>query len=149
MEKPLSVTIIGIIFLILGFLAAVEVIMALAETRISINIGLCLGFVGYGLLKLKASSRKWAIRWLVFGYIALFIMLALLLSGNAKIYGEAMTATSQYILGIALIGFIYALMGWAHSILSQPDIVSIFEPAKDTEQAGPGYPPQGVGSPDP
>ena len=149
MKRPISVTIIGGIFLLLGLLSAVEMIMALAEPRISINIGVCLAFVGYGLLKLKTSSRKWAIRWMMLGYIFLFFVLAVLLSGNIKMHGAPITEMRHFVIGFAIIGSLFALTGWGHAILSRIDIVSIFEPVKDTEQGGPGYPPQGVGSPDP
>ena len=137
MKRPLSITVIGWVFLLLGILAAIEIILAFAEHRISLNYGVFLGFVGYGLLKLKASSRRWAIRWAIFGYAFFFLLLVLLLSGQTKLNGQPVTEFSQYAAGVLLIVGFYALMGWAHSILRQPDIISLFEGRDGREPSSP------------
>lgn len=133
MQRPVSLLIVAILFLIGGSLAVWEVVDSLMHDRISVNLAVCLLFVGVGLLKLKASSRWWAIAWIVFGYLLCAILLygyfllgdfnALqVITGKNELQGPL-----RFILGSSIPLAFALMLFWMHHTLRRPDIVALFQ----------------------
>ena len=67
---PHSLTVVAAIFILGGGLAVIEIIYSIVQGGFSLNFGVCMLFVGLGLLKGKPSSREWALRWLMLIFLA-------------------------------------------------------------------------------
>lgn len=85
---PKRILIIGILYCLFGALAIWDVISKLFDSHINLNFAVFLLPVGIGLLKGKPSSRKWAIFWIVLGYLFCLLMIVL-----ALISPQNLTAT--------------------------------------------------------
>ncbi len=64
MKRPTSITIIGALFVIGGVLAACGIIYDLFNDHLNINFAVLMIPVGFGLLKGRSSSRRWARFWI-------------------------------------------------------------------------------------
>ncbi len=64
MKRPIGLTIIGALFILVGASALFELVQDLMHRRISLNFAVLMIPVGIGLLKGRASSRSWAKFWI-------------------------------------------------------------------------------------
>ena len=64
MKRPTRITVIGILFLLGGGLAAWEIVYDLFHDHVNLNFAVLMIPVGIGLLKGRASSRGWAKFWI-------------------------------------------------------------------------------------
>ena len=141
MKRPISLLIIAILFIIGGGLAGWEIVHSLMHDRISPNLAVCLLFVGVGLLKLKASSRRWAIAWIVLGYILCAILLyGYFLFGHfnavSVIVGEnEIKGPLRFLLGSSLPLIFAMILIWMHRTLRRPDIVALFQETEIPDEA--------------
>lgn len=127
--KPTSIFLIGAIFVLCGLLAAWEVLADLFRNRININFAVCLFFVGLGLLRLKGSSRRWAIFWLVLGYGFVALMVAgyfWLPDYHITWSGSEVEGPLRPLIGIGLPSTLALLFAWMHYSLCRPHVVALF-----------------------
>ena len=99
-------------------------------------------FVGIGLLKFKASSRRWAIAWIVLGYLICAILLfGYFLAGHActstfhvTFGGEEVRGPLRFVLGSAIPLAFAVLLFWMHRTLRRPEIVALFQEVNPTRE---------------
>ena len=75
-KVPLDVAAVGAVFVLVGALAAMGVVTGLLRARLRLDLTILALFIGVGLLRLRPSSREWA---LLFIWIAVIGSLACLL----------------------------------------------------------------------
>jgi len=134
--RPRSITIIGVLYIIGGVLSIWDVISDLFRSHININFAVCLLFVGIGLLKLKDSSRGWAIFWIVLGYIlsvVLFVGYFAFQNFSVKWNGAEVHGPLRPIIGLGTPVVLGLLLFWVHSILRCSEIVAMFRRNRITE----------------
>ena len=66
---PGRILFLGLLFIAGGVAAIADILYALKERRISINVGVFMLPVGIGLLRGKLSSQWWARFWMILGYL--------------------------------------------------------------------------------
>lgn len=64
MKRPIGITIIATLFVSAGLWAGFEIINGLFNNRLSLNLGVLMAPVGFGLMKGRSSSRGWAKFWI-------------------------------------------------------------------------------------
>lgn len=121
---PKRILIIGVLFCISGLLAIWDIISALLESRIFLNFGVFTLPVGIGLLKGKASSRRWASLWIILGYLGslAFAFLALDSPGNINLNFFGTSSSGGDTLAIAMISIAVwvAMLVCMHRLLYTP-----------------------------
>ena len=97
MKRPISITVIGAIFIIAGCLAGCGIIYDLFHSRLNFNFAVLMMPVGFGLLKGRSSSRGWAKFW-----IGLFSLVIGLLLVCYPFFGDSYSVTwfDQQLVGI-------------------------------------------------
>lgn len=65
---PRRILIIGLLFCFGGLHAIWQMVSALMEVRLFLNFSVLMLPVGIGLLRGRASSRRWARVWIILGY---------------------------------------------------------------------------------
>lgn len=127
--RPRSITIIGVLYIVGGLLAIGDVISDLFRDHININFAVCLLFVGIGLLKLKESSRRWAIFWIVVGYMIsalLFVGYFAFPNYSVKWDRAEVHGLLRPVIGLGIPMILGLLLVWMHTILRRPDIIAVF-----------------------
>lgn len=124
---PQSLKIVAYLFIITGLLSAFEIVQALFNNEVSINIGILCFFIGIGLLNLAPIARTWAIVYLVFGSILLFLFIVLLFTqpSSLKLLELDISLIPLYfVLPIWVI--IAGLTYWQYQVLSSAKIKRLF-----------------------
>ena len=123
--KPLKV--VAYLFIIGGIFAVIEVIMALLNSRISINFGILGIFIGQGLLRLNPHSLSWAMFfvWLGLIFTPIAAVLFLFTPGNLNMFG---VNAGQAPPGLGFIFSIaaFALVYWEYTVLTKRQIRQLF-----------------------
>jgi putative effector of murein hydrolase LrgA (UPF0299 family) len=91
MSRPLSITIIAILFLCLGLKAVYEIIERAMQGSLHINLGFFMIPIAIGLLRGKDSSRIWAKIWCGFS-----ILVAVVLALAYPFYGYSWNIIDSY-----------------------------------------------------
>lgn len=140
MKRPISITVIGAIFIIAGCLAVCGIVYDLFHGRLNFNLAVLMAPVGFGLLSGRSSSRGWAKFW-----IGLFSLVSGLLLVCYPFFGDSYSVTwfDQQLVGIPrhalAIGFpIFFLLiaAWMWRCLSSISATLYFDRRinKDAEQ---------------
>ena len=77
MKRPRSISLIAIIFIILGSLSAIEMVYALFSNSLNIQFTVLMIPIGLGLWKGRSSSRSWAKFWIGLFFITSALLLLL------------------------------------------------------------------------
>ncbi|MBN8420914.1 MAG: hypothetical protein J0L73_18500 [Verrucomicrobia bacterium] len=131
MRRPTSITVIGVIFIIAGFVAAWGCVYALLHHHVKLNLAVFMIPVGFGLLKSRSSSRWWAKVWI--GFFSLVVGLML---GFYPFYGDRYSVTwfdEQLVgtprhavaVGIPIVFLIFARLIWRS--LASPAAAPFFD----------------------
>jgi hypothetical protein len=130
MDKPIpiSLKIIAYLLIFFGSLAILKMVTDPFFGRISIEFGFVQLFVGMGLLKLKSSSRIWALLFVYLNYIFLLITgyFSLILPYKIKLFGVVYwyLPAPQGI----LICFLFLILNvWENFVLHDRKIKHLFE----------------------
>lgn len=91
MNRPLSITIIAVLFLCLGLKAVFEIIERAMQWSLHINLGFFMIPIAIGLLRGKNSSRIWAKIWCGF-----WILVAIVVAIAFPLYGHSWTVTDPF-----------------------------------------------------
>lgn len=91
MNRPLSITIIAILFLCLGLRAVFEIIERATQGVLHFNFGFFMIPIAIGLLRGKDSSRVWAKIW-----CGIWLLPAILVSAAYPFYGRSWKVTDPY-----------------------------------------------------
>jgi hypothetical protein len=126
---PTSLRIVAFLFILHGMLSIIEVVVSLANSRISLNFGVLGVFIGPGLLRLSQGWRTCALVWLWFGMIAVPLILLFMLSRNEPInfvvFGQKSGRISRELAVLFAIGMLATTI-WEYRVLTKPNIRKLF-----------------------
>ncbi|GAA5495982.1 hypothetical protein Rhal01_02163 [Rubritalea halochordaticola] len=134
---PKRLAIVGTLYILAGLAAIWSIISQLMNSHVNFNLAILMLPVGIGLLNGKASSRGFAIFWVVLGYIgcALVALFGFFFpedltftSGGEIIYGkDALPPTLAYVTAFTTLLLIIQL------ILRSPKVVAYCQGTRGTE----------------
>lgn len=126
---PTPLKVVAWLFIIGGIWAVIEVLVALTQSRISINFGVLGLFIGPGLLKLRPGWRTCALVFLWIGLIGFPIIFLLGLSGKVPAYfemfGVKLARIPSWWVSVGVVPF-FLLVLWQYRVLTRPDIRRLF-----------------------
>ncbi|MCP4611800.1 MAG: hypothetical protein GY845_24115 [Planctomycetes bacterium] len=127
---PVSLTVVAILFILGGIYAVIDIIVAIAHSRISINFNVLGLFIGPGLLALRPGWRKYALffTWIAIIGIPIIALLIITVRGplDFKIFGQVVGHTTKGF-GLLIVGIIYAVALWQYHVLTRPDVKELFQ----------------------
>jgi hypothetical protein len=126
---PASLKIVAWFFILSGWCAVIEIVVALLHSRISFNFGVLGIFIGRGLLQLRPGWRTWAVVLTWLGLLMVPVLALLAISGSGvpriTIFGIVVGRTSHEVVllgsGIGLVFFI-----WQLRALTRADVRRLF-----------------------
>lgn len=119
---PRVLTVIGVLFLVSGAWAAVDMLAALLQGRILVNVVVVQALIGWLLLTRQPAGQLWAIRWcwLVLLFLVFFGITLLLNDPFFRVWGQEISPEGKAYLSWVLIGtFIITL--WTLRYLARPE----------------------------
>jgi hypothetical protein len=127
--RPLSLTIIAWLFIIVGMLSAWDVISGLWQHQLSLNLGVLFIFLGYGLLKLRPAAHSWALAMVVLGWIllAVAIICCFFGSGTVRIGHQEMTGGYRFLVLVCLGLIDGTVLTWMTRVLTRRDVEELFQ----------------------
>jgi hypothetical protein len=127
---PVSLKVVAILFILGGIYAVIDIIVAIAYSRIGINFNVLGLFIGPGLLALRPGWRKCALFFIWFAIIVIPIigLLSITVRGplDLKIFGQVIGHTTKSF-GLLIVGIIFAVALWQYHVLTRPDIKDLFQ----------------------
>jgi hypothetical protein len=128
-EIPWALKTMAVLFILGGIWAAIEVLVALTHSRISLNFGVLGIFVGIGLLNLRPGWRTCGLVFLWIEFILIPVTAVLVLSYGRAINFELFGTTlgrvpKEFALGIGALLFLLTL--WQYRVLTRPDVRRLF-----------------------
>lgn len=128
-RRPISLTVVAILFVIGGIDAAIDVIISAMNSFFKIHFGVLGIFIGAGLLNLRPGWRTCA---LVFGWIGLIltpIVGVIFAIGGGPLdltfFGQKI-GECPVIIGIGACLLAFLLLIWIYSVLTRPDVRELF-----------------------
>lgn len=126
-DIPQPLKIVAYLFIVGGMLCVLNVIIALMNARIRIDLGVFGIFIGIGLLRLNPRSHTWA---MLFTWIGMIIspivtLIFLITPGQLKMWGRTVGQAPPgfgFLLGVLCTMLVY----WQYSVLSKTDTRRIF-----------------------
>ena len=107
---PLSLKIVGWLFIVFGTLSAVDIITSLVAGKLNLNFGVLQIFIGWGLLRLSPGWRIAALVCLWLGFALAFILaVASIFASNLKVtwFGERLSDSAETrLVALAIIALI-------------------------------------------
>ena len=125
---PASLKIVAFLFLLSGVFSLIEVIVALMQSQLNLNIGVVSLFIGPGLLRLSRGWRTFALVSLWVAMIGMpIIAIHFMTAGSLdfKLFGQ-MVGHAPKELGIMLVGAVFSLAVWQYRVLTRPEVCSLF-----------------------
>jgi hypothetical protein len=131
MNKPVSLVIVAWIYIVAGFLACLDIIIALFSGRMHINLAaLCL-FAGIGLIRLQNGWRICAlvIVWLFFAVIGLLVLFGIFSPQSVKVtvFSDVSNAANRPITFLLMIILVLVPAYWIYRVLTRPDVKLLFK----------------------
>ncbi len=127
---PKRVLIVAILFILCGAQAVWSIVEAALHSRLNINLGVFLLFVGMGLLRGKRSSLSWARFWIVLGYILIVVAAGLFLSHPSRLkislWGEQVHGASVIPYALVILAGLAAALIACHRALNSPKSLAYF-----------------------
>jgi hypothetical protein len=121
--------VLAVLFFLSGAWSVCDVVLSLLQGRLSLNFGVCLLFVGIGMLNGKASSLVWAYRWSVFAMCGSAVMVLLVLWRIPTVNLFTVTLRSddpQYLVaGLSMSAGALALSLWSLWVLQGIHVVGL------------------------
>lgn len=126
---PTSLRIVAVLFILGGACAVLEILISLANRRISFNFGVLGLFIGPGLLALRPGWRTCALvfTWLSLIFLPIFCLIALGYRGPVDfiVFGQKMGYVPKelaFLFAAAL--FLYSV--WQYRVLTRPAVRKLF-----------------------
>ena len=127
---PASLKVVAILFILGGIYSVIEVIVAIAHSRISINFGVLGLFIGLGLLALRPGWRTCALvfTWIAIIGIPIIALLFITVRGplDFKIFGQVIGHTTKGF-GLLIAGILFTVALWQYPVLTRPDVKELFQ----------------------
>lgn len=122
-----SLKIVAYIYTIFGVASILEIILALYEPRISINIGVFCLLIGIGLLRLSPLAYTWAkvYVYLIAVFLFIFIVLFWVQYPNINLLNANIETIPRF---LVVIGWVIAIgiTYWVHRILNKTEVKRLF-----------------------
>lgn len=126
---PASLKVVAIIFFLGGIHSVIEVVLAFAHGRLSINFGVLGLFIGPGLLALRPGWRACAMVFIWIALICLPVATVLMLFHPGHFDFEVFGRQVGYVtkeLGLAVAIALFLLTLWEYRVLNRPDVRILF-----------------------
>ncbi len=134
---PARVALIGLLFIAAGCLACLEMFANLMRSRLILNFGVLMLPVGFGLLRGRSSSRRWAKCWVgLMAFASAMILVIYPAAGDAAVVKwngwepEGM-ARHAVAMGSGVVGLLVAWALWRG--LSSRSVADFFDDHKPDE----------------
>jgi hypothetical protein len=143
MKRPISITIIGIFFVIGGLMAGIDIIRGLFNDHLNLNFGVLWVPVGFGLMKGRSSSRGWAKWWIGLFSLVIGGLLAFYPffgdSYTVSWFGQPVIGTEKHFLAIGLPIAFLLVARWMWKCLDSQENAPFFDDFRrpNAEQAVP------------
>jgi len=125
---PTPLSVVSYLFLIMGFMAAIEILAGLTRGAFHFNLAILGFWIFFGLRRYSPGWRTCALVFVWIGMIIPCLMFVLVLflgrPGNIKIFGQRYDGGSSAWMLIPVAFF--ALEFWMYRVLTRPDIRSMF-----------------------
>ncbi len=124
---PKSLEIVAWLFITGAICSAIDVVVSLFYSRISINFGVLTVFIGCGLLRLNPRSLSWAMFFVWLGLILtpILALLFLFTPGTLTLFGINLGAAPPG-LGFVLCVATFAVICWEYRVLTSREIRDLF-----------------------
>lgn len=128
MNRPISISIIAVIFIVAGTLSGIEIIYDLYHGSLNLNFAVLMLPVGIGLLKGKAASRTWAKVWigLIIGIVGLLLLFYPFYGDQFSVnwYSEQLQGVARHlaVTGLSLLFIVPGIVIWRFLTSSNADL---------------------------
>ena len=128
-QRPLSLTIIAWLFIIVGLFSVLDIISGLWQQHFTLNLGVVSIFIGRGLLKLRPAALSWALGLSVLGLLSVAIAFIVALFGGGVVhFGHQILTGGWRLLAIfGSCGIYGTLFMWMVWVLRRPDVEALFQ----------------------
>ena|SRR5688572_508039 len=125
---PTSLRVVAWLFIAFGLLAVCEIIAALFNSRISINLGVLGIFIGRGIFRLSQGWRTLGLVFLWIGMIVLGICMTNILFGGGSftLYGARLSRGDALVIGLPITVAFLSLAIWQYRVLTRPEVRRLF-----------------------
>lgn len=129
-DIPMSLKVVGWLFIISGICAVIEVVVCLMNKHININFGVLGLFIGPGLLKLRRGWRTCALVFLWIGLIGIPIVALIFLAAPAsqltfRVFGQPVSRIPTELALLFAIGA-FLLVLWQYRVLTGRKVRALF-----------------------
>jgi len=127
LRLPRALTVVAWLFAAEGALAAMDVLLALSQAQVSLNVGVLCIFVARGLLKLRRGWRTFAlvILWLEMILFPVFALCMVAGTGDFSFIGVHVRSPNSAGGAVLVLG-LFALTAWEYRVLTRPDVRRLF-----------------------
>jgi hypothetical protein len=126
---PTSLKVVAFLFILSGIFSLIEILVALTQSRLSINLGVLALFIGPGLLRLSRGWRTCALVFLWIAMIGIPIIAILFMAASGpldfSLFGQKVGDTPKG-LSVVLLALMFALEVWQYWVLTRPDVRRLF-----------------------
>lgn len=131
MRRPASISVIGVIFILAGCLAAWEIVHDLFHDYLNLNFAVLMAPVGFGLLKGRPSSRSWAKFWIgLFSFVSGLLLVSYPFFGDSYsvvLFDKQVAGAMRHVVAVGL-PFVFLLAGgWMWCRLTDPSNLAFFD----------------------
>ncbi len=136
-KLPPSLIAVAWIFIAFGILAAIDILWAALNQRLSLNFGVLYLFIGFGLLRLKSQARIWALVFLWFELIIFALLCVLVIvspSGWYFTFNGVRTTITSWKGTVLAVGILLGFTGftvWQIVVLMRPGVRALFTSAQN------------------
>lgn len=136
--RPLSLTIIAWLFIIVGLLSAWDVISGFWQHRLSLNLGVLCIFLGRGLLQFRPAALSWAVFLTVLGLFSLaaFLIIGFFSSGEVRLWNEVFTGRQRVLVIVSFAAIYATLLAWMIRVLTRRDVKELFQSHETCQSSG-------------
>lgn len=132
-DNPTALRAVAGLFVFEGVCSAIEVVVSLLHSHISLNFGVLALCIGPGLLRHDRTWRTWALVFLWIGLIGIPLFCLIALRQNTvdlDLFG-VQVAKIPAVVGLTFAIAIFLLTFWQYRVLTRPDIKALFEESSE------------------
>jgi hypothetical protein len=128
-RAPTALKVVAVIFILVGCDSALDILISLSQSRISVNFGVLGIFIGIGLLRFRRAWRTCALVFIWLALIGIPIICLLILDGPGpfvvRLFGEPVGPAEPEI-ALLFAAILFALSVWQYKVLKRADVARLF-----------------------